>query len=138
MGVHSLLVEFEVQDGVHGVSMAPKRASSSSACSSTATKKPKLYCHFKSTWRTQVFTVHLSDPPRSVTVSGEVLSGIEGGDKATCKACGVKFSVHHGGSNDVVKHFSSKHHLQAILAMCSSNSMQTLDTFGFGQSEVDS
>ena len=97
------------------------------------TKKPKLYCHFKSIWRTQEFTVHLSDPQRSVTVSGEVLSGVEGGDKATCKTCGVTFSVRHGGSNDVVKHFSSKHHLQA---MCSSSSTQTLDKFGFGQSEV--
>ena len=113
--------------------MASKRASSSSACSSTATKKPKLYCHFKSTWRTQEFTVHLSDPARSVTVSGKVLSGVEGGDKATCKACGVTYSVRHGGSNDVVKHFSSKHPLQA---MCSSSSTQTLDKFGFGQSEV--
>ena len=41
---------------------------------------------------------------------------------------GVTFSVRHGGANDVLKHFSSRNHLQA---MCST----TLANFGFGQSE---
>ena len=54
-----------------------------------------------------------------VTVSGDVLSGFDGDDDTKCELCGVTFSVCHGGANDV-KHFST----------------QTLDRYGFGQSEV--
>ena len=34
-------------------------------------------------------------------VSGAILSGVNGADKIKCTGCGVIFSVHHGGANDV-------------------------------------
>ena len=114
--------------------MASKRACSSHSASNVATKKPKLYCHFKSSWKTQKFSVPVGDRPGAQrTVSGDILSGVDGGDNAKCKLCGITFSVRHGGAYDVVKHFSTKKHLQA---MSSSSCRQTLDRFGFGQSEV--
>ena len=112
--------------------MASKRPCDSA--SNVVTKKPKLYCHFKSSWRTQEFSVPVRDRPgaqRTVSVSGDILSGVDGGDDAKCKLCGITFSVRHGGANNVVKHFSSKKHLQA---MSSSSCTQPLDKFG--QSEV--
>ena len=42
------------------------------------------------------------------TVSGTILSGVDGDDNARCTACGVNFSVRHGGANYVIKHFSTK------------------------------
>lgn len=69
---------------------------------------------------------------RTISISGKVLSGEEGGDNAKCKVCGVTFSVRHGGANDVTKHFSSKKHIQAMSSM---SNAQTLLKFGFGQSE---
>ena len=114
--------------------MASKRACSSHSASNVATKKLKLYCHFKSSWKTQEFSVPMEDRPGAQrTVSGDILSGVDGGDNAKCKLCGITFSVRHGGANDIVKHFSTKKHLQA---MSSSSCTQTLDRFGFGQSEV--
>ena len=98
-------------------------------------KKSKAYCHFKPSWKLQDFEVKVSDSAgsRITLLSGGVLSGIEGGATAKCKVCGVTFSVRHGGANDVVKHFSSKNHLQA---MSSSSSINTLDRFGFGDNET--
>ena len=74
-----------------------------------------------------------------IAASGDILCGVDGGDNAKCKLCGVTFSVRHGGTNDVVKHFSSKNHLQLMSSSSSttqSSTTQTLDNFGFGQSEV--
>ena len=114
--------------------MASKRSACDSASSSKASKKTKLYCHFKSSWKAQEFSVPVGDRSGAQrTVSGDILSGVDGGDNAKCKLCGITFSVRHGGANDVVKHFSTKKHLEA---MSSSSSTKTLDKFGFGQSEV--
>ena len=60
-----------------------------------------------------------------------VLSGEDGDDNAKCELSSHIFS--HGGANDIVKHLSSKNHLQL---MSSSSFTQTLDRFGFGQSKV--
>ena len=54
--------------------------------------------------------------------------GREGEDNATCTVRGVKFSVSHGGLNDVIKHFSSKKHSQSVTAKKTSG---TLASFGF-------
>lgn len=57
--------------------MVSKQASDSA---SSTSKKPKVYCHFKSSWKTQEFSVPLGDQPgvqRMVTVSGNVLSGVD-------------------------------------------------------------
>ena len=97
--------------------------------SPTPVKKKKLYCHFKTLWKTQEFSVKLNGGATK-SICGDVLSGVEGGDSAKCRVCGVTFSVRHGGVNDVLKHFSSRNHLQA---MCSTSS--TLANFGFGHSE---
>ena len=114
--------------------MASKRSACDSASSSKASKKTKLYCHFKSSWKAQEFSVPVGNRSGAQrTISGDILSGVDGGDNAKCKLCGITFSVRHGGANDVVKHFSTKKHLQA---MSSSSSTKTLDKFGFGQSEV--
>ena len=92
--------------------MASKRASDST--SNIASKKPKLYCHFKSSWKTQEFSVPVGDRPGAQRkVSGDILSGVDGGDTAKCKLCGITFSVRHGGANDV-KHFATKKHLLFI------------------------
>ena len=93
-------------------------------------KKKKVYCHFKSAWRSQEFTVTVGGTEK--TVSGTILSGVEGADNAKCTACGVSFSVRHGGANDIVKHFSTKGHWQAVNAKSSSS---TLARYGFGHSD---
>ena len=46
--------------------------------------------------------------------------------------CGVTFSLRYGGANDVVKHFSTKNHWQAVKAKAS---LSTLARFGVGSSE---
>lgn len=91
----------------------------------SSTTKKKAYCHFKDSWKSRDFSVN--NRGATISVSGEVLSGVDRGDTAKCKVCGVNFSVRHGGANDVVKHFSSKNHLQAMSSLS-----QTLDKFGFG------
>ena len=91
-----------------------------------AKKKKKVYCHFKSAWKSQEFSVNVGGEEK--TVSGTILLGVEGADNAKCTACGVTFSVRHGGANDVVKHFS-KGHWQAVTAKSSSS---TLARYGFG------
>ena len=93
-------------------------------------KKKKVYCYFKSAWKSQEFSVNVGGEEK--TVSGTILSGVEGADNAKCTACGVTFSVHHGGANDVVKHFSTKGHWQAVTAKSSSS---TLARYGFGHSK---
>ena len=93
-------------------------------------KKKKVYCHFKSAWKSQEFSVNVGGEEK--TVSGTILSGVEGADNAKCTACGVTISVRHGGANDVVKHFSTKGHWQAVTAKSSPN---TLARYGFGHSE---
>ena len=82
--------------------------------------------------KSQDFSVSLRDGAVK-SISGDVLSGVEGEDTAKCKVFGVTFSVRHGGANDVVKHFSSQNHLQAMSSTCSTH---TLAKFGFGQSEA--
>ena len=103
--------------------MASKRSAYNSASSSKASKKTKLYCHFKSLWKAQEFSQSVRVGDRSGaqrTVSGDILSGVDGGDNAKCKLCGITFSVRHGGANDV-KHFSTK----KTLTMSSSSSTKT-------------
>ena len=91
--------------------MASKRSACDSASSSKVSKKTKLYCHFKSSWKAQEFSVPVGDRSGAQrTVSGDILSGVDGGDNAKCKLCGITFSVRHGGANDVVEHFSTKKH----------------------------
>ena len=94
-------------------------------------KKKKAYCHFKSAWKSQEFTVTVGGAEE--TVSGKILSGVEGADNAKCTACGVAFPVRHGGANDVIKHFSTQNHWQAVSSKASTS---TLANFGFGQSEA--
>ena len=65
-------------------------------------------------------------------VSGTILLGVDGADNAKCTICGVSFSVRHGGANDIVKHFSTKSHWQAVNAKTSSS---TLARYGFGHSD---
>ena len=48
----------------------------------TVRKKKKAYCHFKSAWKSQEFTVTLGGAEK--TVSGKILSGVEGADNAKC------------------------------------------------------
>ena len=57
---------------------------------------------------------------------------MQGADNAKCTICGVSVSVHHGGPNDIVKHFSTKGHWQAVNAKSSSS---TLARCGFGHSD---
>ena len=116
--------------------MASKRPSSS-VDQANNKKKAKAYCHFKASWKKQDFSITINgeegEPKRTVVVSGSILSAEEGADSAKCKVCGVTFSVRHGSSNDVVKHFSSKHHLEAMTATSSNRSLQE---FGFGNTEA--
>ena len=93
-------------------------------------KKKKVYCHFKSAWKSQEFTVTVGEAEKKV--SGAILSGEEGGDDAKCTLCSVSFSVRHGGANDVVKHLSTKGHWQIVN---SKSSTSTLSRYGFGQSD---
>ena len=86
------------------VPMASKRPVPSAATGSPVKRRKKAYCHFKTDWKKQEFTIKFEGAER--TVSGNVLSGVEGVDNAKCMACGVTFSVRHGGANDVVKHSS--------------------------------
>ena len=83
--------------------MAAKRPSHSDDAGPVR-KKKKAYCHFKSAWKSQEFTVTVGGAEK--TVSGKILSGVEGADNAKCTACGVAFSVCHGGANDVIKNIS--------------------------------
>lgn len=46
-----------------------------------------MYCHFKSAWKSQEFTVIAEGGEKKV--SGAILSGVEGGDNAKCTVCGV-------------------------------------------------
>ena len=71
-------------------------------------KKKKAYSHFKSAWKSQEFTVTVGGAEN--TVSSKILSGMEGADNVKCTACGVAFSVRHGGANDVIKHFLTQNH----------------------------
>ena len=106
--------------------MASKRAcdhdaeaDSSSGATSAKKEIGKMYCHFKSSWKSQDFSISLRDGAVKF-ISGDVLSGVEGEDTTKCKVCGVTFSVRHGGTKDVVK-FSSQNHLQAMSSTCSSH-----------------
>ena len=94
-------------------------------------KKKKAYCHFKSAWKSQEFTVTVGGVEE--TVSGKILSGVEGADNAKCTECGVAFSVRHGGANDVIKHFSTQNHWQAVSSKASTSN---LANFGLEQSEA--
>lgn len=98
---------------------------------SSKPKKKKLDCQFKSAWKNQIFNVNIGGKEQSF--AGEVLSGRDGDKNATCTVCGIKFSVCHGGRNDVIKHFSSRKHSQSISATKTS---RTLTSFGFGESEA--
>ena len=82
-----------------------------------AREKRKLSgsCHFKAAWRSQTFTMTVGGAKK--TLSGEVLFGVEGEDNVKCTACGVTFSVRHGGANDVVKHFSTQNHYQCYYSI---------------------
>lgn len=117
---------------VHVRIMASKRPTSTSDEAGPAKKKKKkVYCRFKTAWKSREFTVTVGSAEK--TVSGGVLSGVEGAENAKCNACGVTFSVHHGGANDVVKHFTTQNHWQAVSSKASSS---TLPRFGFGQSDT--
>ena len=48
------------------------------------------------------------------SVSKAILSGVDGADNVKCTGCGVTFSVCHGGTNDVLKHFLTRNHWQAV------------------------
>ena len=48
-----------------------------------STKKKKMYCHFKSAWIGQQFTVTIGGAQK--VVSCELLSGVDGADNARCK-----------------------------------------------------
>ena len=66
--------------------MAAKRplGSHDQATAGLSTKKKKLYCHFKSAWIGQQFTVVTVGGAQKV-VSCELLSGVDGADNAKCK-----------------------------------------------------
>ena len=63
--------------------MAAKRPSHSDDAGPVR-KKKKAYCHFKSAWKSQEFTVTVGGAEK--TVSGKILSGVEGADNAKCTA----------------------------------------------------
>ena len=84
-----------------------------------AKEKKKVYCLFKSAWKSQGFSLKVGGEEKMV--SGTILSGVEGADNAKCTA-------RHGGA----KHFSTKGHWQAVTAKSSSC---TLARHGFGHSE---
>ena len=56
---------------------------STRTASPTPVKKKKLYCHFKTLWKTQEFSVKLNGGATK-SICGDVLSGVEGGDSAKC------------------------------------------------------
>lgn len=66
------------------------------SCPKEKKAKGKAYCHFKSKWRSQIFSMDIAGSTREI--SGEVLSGEEGGDTATCLLCNSRFLVKYGGS----------------------------------------
>ena len=105
--------------------MASKRPCGSGE-SAGPNKKKKAYCHFRTAWKSQEFTGTVRGVEK--TISGAILSRVDGGDSAKCTACGVTFSVRHGGANDVAKHFSTQNHCQAVSS--------SLARFGFGESSV--
>ena len=77
--------------------MVAKRPSGSNRCDEAEpAKRKKAYCHFRSAWRGQMFNVTVGGAEK--TVSGEILSGVEGADNARCTVCDVTFSVCHGGA----------------------------------------
>lgn len=95
-------------------------------------KSKKSYCHFKSKWRKEIFTVNLGSQKKK-QLSGEFLSGEEGGDSATCSICNINFLVKYGGRNDVLKHFASNSHQKALTAKSTSFN---LAKYGLGHSET--
>lgn len=54
--------------------------------------KKKAYYHFKSSWKSQEFTVTVGGAKKAV--SGKILSSVNGADDAKCTVCGVTFSIH--------------------------------------------
>ena len=93
-------------------------------------KPPKRYCSFTSAWKKEEFKVDIGCGSLKV-FSGAVLSGTDGDDHAFCTLCRVKFSVRHGGANDVRKHFASTKHTSAV---SSKQTTRSLSHFGFGNS----
>ena len=74
---------------------------------------PKRYCSFTSASKNEEFKVDVGCGSLKV-FSGAVLSGADGDDHAYCTLCKVKFSVCHGGANDVCKHFATIKHTSAV------------------------
>ena len=60
------------------------------ATAGLSTKKKKLYCHFKSAWIGQQFTVTIGGAEKVVLC--EFLSGVDGADNAKCKTLFKKAS----------------------------------------------
>lgn len=82
----------------------------------------KRYCSFNSAWKNKEFKIDTGDGHRK-TFSGNVLSGADG-DTAYCTLCKVKFSVRHGGANDVRKHFSTANHVSTVTTSKRAGSLQ--------------
>ena len=54
------------------------------------------------------------------------LSRVEGSSYAKCVPCDITSSIRHGGANDVLKHFTSQNHSQAISLISSTNTLASL------------
>ena len=85
--------------------MASKRPTASGRDTSPERKK---LCSFSSSWIKEDFEVEFDNTNKSYSRS--VLSGKDSDDRAFCKQCKVSFSVAHGGSYDVRRHFQSAGH----------------------------
>ena len=83
-----------------------------------------------SSWKNDEFRVDVGRG-NFKSFSGAVLSGTDGDDHAFCTLCKVRFSVRHGGANDIRKHFATAKHASAVSSRQTSRS---LSHFGFGSS----
>ena len=111
--------------------MASKHPTAAGCDASPERKKPKRLCSFSSSWIKENYAVEFDNTKKSYT--GSVLSGKDGDDRAFCKQCKVSFSVAHGGSYDVRRHFQSAGHNAALQ---SSKKTARLEAFGFGDSHA--
>ena len=92
-------------------------------------KKTKHLCTFSTTWINEQFEVDIDGEKKSY--SGTVLSGKNGEERAFCNQCKTSFSVSHGGTYDVKRHFKSALHNNALKSAANTARLQS---FGFGES----
>ena len=90
---------------------------------------PKRLCTFSTKWINERFEVDIDGEKKSY--SGSVLSGKNGEERAFCNQCKTSFSVSHGGTYDVKRHFKSALHNNALKSAANTARLQS---FGFGES----